>query len=158
MDFNTLAAIAIAFITPSLAYYFGLRPNRLEARFRFKEARYGELLVLLERAYIGDTASTKTKKLFYAEYYKSWLYCSKEVITAMNDFSRLFEGNKEMVDASVADPKIEQIVLAMRRDLGTASGLRPGSTLRSFQRRRPHKIPPQIVCALWVTCESYANH
>lgn len=130
MNFTTFATVLIAVIGPSLTYYLGQRSNRLEARRRFKEKRYGKLVVLLERAYVGKSASLQTKKLFFDEYYKSWLYCSSQVIEAMNDFSRLFEG-KEAVDLKAANPKIEQLVRAMREDLGNSRSLKPGSVYYS---------------------------
>ena len=107
------------------------RSNRLKARRRFKEKRYGWLVVLLEQAYVGKSASVETKKLFYAEYYKSWLYCSSQVIEAMNKFRRLFEGKQGDINPMLANPRIEQLVRAMREDSGTAHSLKSGDVYYS---------------------------
>lgn len=46
---------------------------------RFKEEKYSNLLILLQ-GFVGETTSGETKKKFFEEQYKSWLYSSDNVV------------------------------------------------------------------------------
>ena len=100
-----------------LTYYFTARSKRIETIQRFKEEKYTKLLLLL-RGFIGATASGEEKKKFFEEQYQSWIYCSDEVVEAINDMVKL------IIESKGSQPKPEDgikaggnIVLAMRKDL-----------------------------------------
>lgn len=100
-----------------LTYYFTLKSKRTEAILKFKEEKYGNLLILLQ-GFVGNTASTKTKRAFFEEQYKSWLYCSDEVVTTVNEMVNSLLS--EQFDVSNKQNNLDlvgNIVLAMRKDM-----------------------------------------
>jgi len=66
-----------------LTYYFTIKSKKNEAILKFKEEKYSNLLILL-RGFLGRTTSGETKRRFFEEQYKSWLYCSDRVVKAIN--------------------------------------------------------------------------
>jgi len=68
--------------------YFTSKTKRNEAILKYKEDKYSNLLVLLQ-GFVGLTASSETKKKFFEEQHRSWLYCSAGVVTAINDMIEL---------------------------------------------------------------------
>lgn len=117
-DILLLIAPLLAGILGSyLTYYFTKRSRREEAILKFKEEKYARLLVLLQ-GFVGNTATPETKRQFFEEQYKSWLYSSDEVVQAINNMVRM------IIEAEGKPPYTEHgrkavgdIVLAMRRDL-----------------------------------------
>lgn len=100
-----------------LTYYLTSKSKREEAILKFKEEKYSNLLLLLQ-GFVGNTANSKTKKAFFEEQYKSWLYSSDDVVLSVNKMVEL------VIDAKGNMPNIEDgrkavgdIVLAMRKDL-----------------------------------------
>jgi len=97
-----------------LTYYFTVKSKRNEAIFKFKEEKYTKLLILL-KGFVGNTTSAELKRQFFDEQYKSWIYCSDEVVKSINDMIKLASTpapSKEMGKEAVGN-----IVLAMRKDL-----------------------------------------
>ena len=92
MDIKTilliLIPIIIAIISSYLTYYFTNKSKKSESILRFKEEKYSNLLILLQ-GFVGKTTSGETKKKFFEEQYKSWLYSSDGVIRAINDMVKL---------------------------------------------------------------------
>lgn len=114
---SSLIPVATLLIGSILTYYFGVRAKRDEAVHKYKEDQYGKLLVKLQ-GFVGSTANASTKREFFEEQYKSWLYCSDEVIEAINTMLAL------VVDCRGGNPDPEEgrkaignIVIAMRKDL-----------------------------------------
>jgi len=112
-----LIPILTAILSSYLTYYFAIKSKRNEAILKFKEEKYSNLLILLQ-GFVGRTTSGETKRKFFEEQYKSWLYCSDEVITAINEMVKL------VIDARGKDPEPEKgkrivgnIVIEMRKDL-----------------------------------------
>jgi hypothetical protein len=121
METNALLLIMIpiltAIISVSLTYYFTSRSKKNEAILKFKEEKYSNLLILLQ-GFVGNTTSRETKKKFFEEQYKSWLYCSDEVIKAVNDMVELVinsKGNNPIPEEG--RKAVGTIVLKMRKDL-----------------------------------------
>lgn len=115
----------LLFFTPLLAgilgsyltYYFTKRSRREEAILKFKEEKYARLLVLLQ-GFVGNTASTETKRQFFEEQYKSWLYSSDEVVHAINRMVQIVtEAEGQPPNPERGRKAVGDIVLAMRRDL-----------------------------------------
>ncbi|MCG9969991.1 hypothetical protein L9W92_18555 [Pelotomaculum terephthalicicum JT] len=71
-----------------LTYYFTVKSKRNEAIFKFKEEKYTKLLILL-KGFVGNTTSAELKRQFFDEQYKSWIYCSDEVVKSINDMIKL---------------------------------------------------------------------
>jgi hypothetical protein len=112
-----ILAIATAFITSILTYYFTSRTRKAEAILRFREEKYAKLLVLLE-GFVGVTASADTKRSFFKEQHASWLYCSDEVTKAINHMIELVIHSKGAnPDHAKGQAAIGSIVMAMRKDL-----------------------------------------
>jgi hypothetical protein len=100
-----------------ITYYFSSRSKKFEAMMKFKEEKYANLLIHLQ-GFVGNTVSIDTKKKFFEEQYKSWIYGSDEVIQATNRMIQL------VIDSQGKDPNqdegrkaVGEIVLAMRKDL-----------------------------------------
>jgi len=129
MDMKTILLILIPILTAILGsyftYYFTSKSKRNEVMLKYKEEKYSNLLVLLQ-GFVGLTASSETKKKFLEEQYRSWLYCSDGVVTAINDMIELAISEKGK------DPEPEKgrkvvgnIVLEMRKDLLGRTKLNP---------------------------------
>ena len=100
-----------------LTYYFAIKSKRDESILKFKEEKYAALLVLLQ-GFLGVTSSAETKCKFFEEQYRSWIYCSDEVVRAVNEMVQL------VIDAKGQAPEptkglraVGNIVVAMRNDL-----------------------------------------
>lgn len=94
---SSLSSVATLLIGSSLTYYFGVRAKRDEAVHKYKEEQCAKLLIKLQ-GFVGSTANAYTKKEFFEEQYKSWLYCSDEVINAINTMVALIiEGKGEPI-------------------------------------------------------------
>jgi len=121
MDIKTILLIIIPIITAIvssyLTYYFAIKSKKSEAILKFKEEKYSNLLILLQ-GFVGRTTSGETKKKFFEEQYKSWLYCSDGVVKAINNMVKI------VIDSKGEDPEPEKgkravgnIVIEMRKDL-----------------------------------------
>jgi len=112
-----LIPIVVAIISSYLTYYFTIKSKKSEAILKFKEERYSNLLILLQ-GFIGNTTSGETKRKFFEEQYKSWLYCSDGVVNSINDMVRLIMNSKgKAPDQEQGKKVIGNIVLEMRKDL-----------------------------------------
>lgn len=114
---TSFLALTSAFIGGFVSFYFTSKSKKLEAIIRFREEKYTNLLILLQ-GFLGNTVDYETRKKFFDEQYKSWVYCSDEVVLALNNLVQL------VIDSNGKDPNPEEgrkavgtIVLAMRRDL-----------------------------------------
>ncbi|WP_205684933.1 hypothetical protein [Poseidonibacter lekithochrous] len=117
MDINTLLPIFTAVIGSYLTYYFASKSKRNESILKYKEEKYSNLLILLQ-GFVGNTANAETKKKFFEEQYKSWLYCSDEVVESINTMVKLVvESNSKNIDPEDGRKAIGNIVVAMRKDL-----------------------------------------
>ncbi|MCK4359484.1 MAG: hypothetical protein KAW92_12245 [Candidatus Cloacimonetes bacterium] len=100
-----------------LTYYFTIKSKKKESILKFKEEKYTNLLILLQ-GFIGRTVSAETKKKFFEEQYKSWLYSSDEVVKTINKMVRLvIESRGEKPDQETGRKAVGNIVLAIRKDL-----------------------------------------
>lgn len=120
-----LIPVVVAILSSYLTYYFAIKSKKSEAVLKFKEEKYSNLLILLQ-GFIGNTTSGETKKKFFEEQYKSWLYCSDGVVNAINDMVRLIMNTR----GKAPDPKqgkkaVGNIVLEMRKDLLGKTKLSP---------------------------------
>ncbi len=108
-----LAGLASSYLT----YYFTIQSKRKGSILKFKEEKYSNFLILLQ-GFVGNTTSAETKRRFFEEQYKSWLYCSDDVVKAMNKMILLIvESRKQQPDSEKGREAVGEIVLAMRRDL-----------------------------------------
>ena len=114
---TSFLALTSAFIGGFVSYYFTSKSKKLEAVIKFREEKYSNLLILLQ-GFVGNTTSHETKKKFFEEQYKSWVYCSDEVVLAINNMVQL------VIDTEGKEPNPQEgrkavgnIVLAMRKDL-----------------------------------------
>lgn len=106
-----------------LTYYLTQKSKRNEAILKFKEEKYANLLILLQ-GFVGLTAKPDTKRSFFTEQYKSWLYSSDDVVKAINDMVN--QVLITQVDKRAADQDaIGRIVLAMRKDMLGKTKLSP---------------------------------
>ena len=112
-----LFPIISALVSSYLTYYFTIKSKRTEAILKFKEEKYGNLLVLL-KGWVGNTVSKELKLKFFEEQYRTWLYCSDEVVKAINDMVNLVRKSKvQPIDEKEGRMVVGKIVLAMRKDL-----------------------------------------
>ena len=109
--------ILTAIVGSYLTYYFASKSKRDEAILKYKEEKYSNLLILLQ-GFVGATANTQTKKKFFEEQYKSWLYSSDEVIEAINKMVALvIESDGNNPNQQEGRKAVGDIVVAMRNDL-----------------------------------------
>ncbi len=111
--FPFISGVISAWIT----YLFTIRVKKSENILKFKEEKYANLLIHLQ-GFVGKTTSGDTKKKFFEEQYKSWLYASDDVVKSINDLVKLLIDER----GDAPDPKkgrqvVGNIVLQMRKDL-----------------------------------------
>ncbi len=111
---NAISLILIALTGSYLTYFFTKKTKRDEAIIKYKEEKYSNLLILLQ-GFVGSTSNTETKKKFFEEQYKSWLYCSDEVVISINHMVQLVI--KSEMSREEGKKAVGNIVLAMRKDL-----------------------------------------
>lgn len=100
-----------------LTYYFGIKSKKTEAMLKFKEEKYAKLLVYLQ-GFVGNTTSAELKRKFFEEQYRSWLYCSDDVVKSLNNLVDLLISERGQAPNPEAGKKvIGDIVLNMRKDL-----------------------------------------
>ena len=118
MDTKTLLLLLLPIITAVLSsyltYYFAISSKRTEAMIRFKEEKYSNLVVALQ-GFVGVTTSGDTKRKFFEEQYKSWLYSSDEVVKSIN--ALLIAENGKAPNPEEGRKIIGSIILEMRKDL-----------------------------------------
>jgi len=129
MDIKTTLLILIPIITAVLSsyltYYFAIKSKKSEAILKFKEEKYSNLLILLQ-GFVGNTTSGETKKKFFEEQYKSWLYSSDGVIKAINEMVQLVINSKgKEPEPEKGKKAIGNIVFEMRKDLSGKTNLTP---------------------------------
>ena len=114
---TSFLALASAIIGGFVSYYFTSKSKKLEAILKFREEKYSNLLILLQ-GFVGNTTSYETKKKFFEEQYKSWIYCSDEVVIAINELVQLvIKSQGKEPNAEEGRKAVGNIVLAMRKDL-----------------------------------------
>lgn len=100
-----------------LTYYFTSKSKKNEAILKFKEEKYSNLLILLQ-GFVGRTTSCDTKRKFFEEQYKSWLYCSDGVVKAINEMVQLVINSRGKEPEHEKGKKaVSNIVFEMRKDL-----------------------------------------
>ncbi len=115
--FLFLGPLVAGLVSSYVTYHFTIKTKRSEAMLRFKEEKYANLLVLL-KSFIGKTASSDLKRKFFDEQYRSWLYCSDDVVKAINYMVKLVIDSKgTKPDTEKGREAIGNIVKAMRKDL-----------------------------------------
>lgn len=108
-----------------LTYFFTIKNRKFENALKFKEENYRELLVSLQ-GFVGSTANSNTKKKFFEEFYKFWLYCSDEVIEAVYEMLDLIMNKKTpQINSEVGRAAVGKIVLAIRKDLMGKTNKKP---------------------------------
>jgi hypothetical protein len=112
-----LIPIITAIISSYLTYYFASKSKKYEAILKYKEEKYSNLLILLQ-GFVGKTVSGDTKKKFFEEQYKSWLYSSDGVVKAINEMVCLvIDSKRETPDFKKGKKAVGNIVVEMRKDL-----------------------------------------
>jgi hypothetical protein len=112
-----LISLAAGVVGSYLTYYFTNKSKRNEAIIKYKEEKNSKLLIKLQ-GFVGVTANGKTKREFFEEQYQSWLYCSDEVVQAMNHLVNLvIENRGKAPNPEEGRKAVGSIVLAMRKDL-----------------------------------------
>lgn len=115
--FPVLTSLVSGGLGAWLTYYFGIKSKKTEAMLKFKEEKYSKLLVYLQ-GFVGNTVSGDLKRKFFEEQYRSWLYCSDDVIKALNNFVDLVKSEQGQVPNPEEGSKaIGGVVLNMRKDL-----------------------------------------
>lgn len=109
--------ILTSVLTGFLTYVFAVKGKQKESMLKFKEEKYSNLIIALQ-GFVGSTASTETKKKFFEEQYKSWLYSSDKVVQSMNDLIKLLiDEQGKAPDHEKGRKVIGNIILEMRKDL-----------------------------------------
>ena len=116
MEIKDILLLVVPALSAFITYVLTKRAKRDEAIFKYKEEKYGNLILLIQG--FLDKGSKNTPDIqnkFFEEQYKSWLYSSDEVVLAVNNLvSVLRNANKgEIVSAHVAG----EVIVAMRKDM-----------------------------------------
>ncbi|VVB91895.1 Uncharacterised protein [uncultured archaeon] len=121
MEINNLLLVLLpivaALVSSYFTYYFTIKSKKSEAILKFKEEKYANLLVLLQ-GFVGATVSADAKRKFFEEQYKSWLYCSDDIVKAINKMVQLVIASRgKEPNPDEGRKAIGNIVIAMRKDL-----------------------------------------
>lgn len=121
MDIKTILLILIPIVTAVLSsyltYYFAIKSKKSEAILKFKEEKYSNLLIFLQ-GFVGKTTSGETKRNFFEEQYKSWLYSSDGVVKAINEMVQLvIDSRGKDIELERGKKAVGSIVIEMRKDL-----------------------------------------
>jgi len=123
LEVNAILPILTAIASSYLTYFFASRSKREESILKYKEEKYANLLVLLQ-GFVGSTATSETKRKFFEEQYRSWIYSSDEVVKAINEMVKLVIDSKgKEPDPELGRKVVGNIVLAMRKDLNGKTNL-----------------------------------
>jgi len=123
LEVNAILSILTAIASSYLTYFFASRSKREESILKYKEEKYANLLVLLQ-GFVGSTATSETKRKFFEEQYRSWIYSSDEVVKAINEMVKLVIDSKgKEPDPELGRKVVGNIVLAMRKDLNGKTNL-----------------------------------
>ena len=121
MESKDILLIVVPVLTAVLGsyftYYYAIRSKKNEAIIKFKEEKYSNLIIALQ-GFIGATVSAETKRKFFEEQYKSWLYSSDDVVKSINELLELLialEGKPP--EPGKGREIVGNIVLRMRQDL-----------------------------------------
>jgi hypothetical protein len=131
-DFLNWVQLVTGIMIPLISLFVGsaitYKSQTLQLRYQrsmaFKEERYMNLLSLLQ-GFVGNTTSVETKRKFFDEYYRSWVYASDNVIKAIEKMLyRVIEddGNNN-IPPGQGRKLIGEIVVSMREDLAIKSDL-----------------------------------
>jgi len=117
MSASIFLPIITAILGSYLTYFFTAKTKKNDAIIKYKEEKYSNLLLLLQ-GFVGSTANSETKKKFFEEQYKSWLYSSDEVVEAINKMVELVIQSKSTpIDPEEGRKAVGNIIVAMRKDL-----------------------------------------
>ncbi len=117
MSASAFLPIITAILGSYLTYFFTTKTKKNDAIIKYKEEKYSNLLLLLQ-GFVGSTANSKTKKKFFEEQYKSWLYSSDEVVVAINKMVELVIQSKNTpINHEEGRKAVGNIIVAMRKDL-----------------------------------------
>ena len=121
MEIKDILLIVIPIVTAALGsfltYFFAIQTKQREAMMKFKEEKYSNLIIALQ-GFVGSTVSPDTKRNFFEEQYKSWLYSSDKVVEAVNELIKLLiDEQGKSPDPEKGRKVIGNIILEMRRDL-----------------------------------------
>ena len=109
--------IVTAILSSYLTYYFAIKSKKNETMTKFKEEKYSNLIIALQ-GFIGVTVSSETKRIFFEEQYKSWLYSSDDVVKSINDLIKLLMDEKgKAPNPDKGKEIVGTIILKMRKDL-----------------------------------------
>ncbi len=112
-----LQAVIVATLSSYFTYIFAIKSKKNEAMLKFKEEKYTNLLLALQ-GFMNETTSTRKMKNFIEEQYKSWIYCSDDVVLAINKFINSEIENKDKTpDQEEYKKVVGNVVLEMRKDL-----------------------------------------
>lgn len=121
MEIKDILLIVLPLTTAIVGSYFTFfytsKSKKDEAITKFKEEKYANLIIALQ-GFVGNSVSTHTKKEFFEEQYKSWLYSSDEVVLSVNELVNLLITEQGKAPNPEEGRKVVgNIILAMRKDL-----------------------------------------
>ncbi len=104
-----------------LNHKLGEKSKKTEHVLKYKEEKYANMILYLQ-GFVGNTASPDIQKDFLKELYKSWLYASDWVVTAVNnlvEYIKIINLDTPLSDSNkkIWRDYIGEIVLEMRKDL-----------------------------------------
>lgn len=112
-----LLSILASVVSSYLTYYFTVKSKRIETMTAYKEKSY-ETLLQKAQGFFSESGSLDAQKEFLDEMYKSWIYCSDEVVMAANQLLTLMTmpGDKRPKDR-YGHEAFGSFVIAIRKDL-----------------------------------------
>lgn len=122
MEIKDILLLVVPALSAFITYVLTKRAKRDEAIFKYKEEKYGNLILLIQGFLDkGEKNTPEIKNRFFEEQYKSWLYSSDDVVIAINQLVYKLKTEKGLIDTDV----IGEIIVAMRKDMLKNTKLKP---------------------------------
>jgi hypothetical protein len=116
-EIKDILIIILPIISAALSAWLTYLVIHTEAKRKFKEEKYQNLLCYLQ-GFVGPNASGEKKQEFFNELYKSRLYCSDKTVKLINDFMAFFmEHGGDKDNGTKGQELIGKIHIQMRKEL-----------------------------------------
>jgi len=117
MEIKNILLVILPIVTAVLTAWLTYCFTNQSAKRSFKADRYQNLLCFL-KGFIGPNVTKEQKEAFFDELYKSRIYCSDEVILAINEFMDFFMKHGADVDnGKKGQALIGKIHMEIRKEL-----------------------------------------
>lgn len=120
---NILIPILVGTFCSYITYILTKKTKVDDSIRAFREKSY-ENLILNAQAFVGEESNPEEKEIFLQEMYKSWVYCSDDVVAAINEIMEYMMLSVDEKNSIKRDQTLlGNLIVAIRKDLMGKSSL-----------------------------------